>query len=253
MHFCAYFCAYFFSLFSSLEIYFISLKSILILVTNAACMYALTSVLARELWRVQLSLPRKPDRKQYESFYRQAQKAIISNVDFAVVSCLVLAGPGFAPENFLAFCVSPVEGLLQKNRSSIVLAHCSGAYRHCLEELLADPAIKGKMADTKAAQHAKALDAFYKRMQADPDRTCYGEIPVAQAVHEGAVEELMVTDRLFRSANATERRKFVGLVEIVKKGGGKVVVFSEQHVTGQQLGQLGGIAAMLRYAIEEQD
>ena len=70
-------------------------------------------------------------------------------------------------------------------------------------------------------------------------------------MNEGAVSELIVTDRLFRSAKALERRKYTAMVDQVKKSKGVVHVFSEQHITGQQLGQLGGIAAMLRYAISE--
>ena len=221
---------------------------------GTAGLYALTSVLARDLWKVQISLPRKGTRKQFEDFYRSIQKAVVNNVNFDVVSCLVIAGPGFAPENFLEFVTSPYDGdtQLAKNKSVFVLGHCSGAYKHCIEELLNDNNVKGKIANTRAAEHAKALDKFYKRLQNEPDRACYGLIPVSSAVEEGAVEELFVTDKLFRSANAIERKKYVSLVDKVKKSNGLVLVFSEQHTTGQQLSQLSGLAALLRYEIPDE-
>jgi protein pelota len=133
----------------------------------------------------------------------------------------------------------------------MVMAKCSGAFKHCIDELLSDPKVKGKIADTKAAEHSRALDNFYKRLESDPDRTCYGQLPVEKAVAEGAVSELLVTDKLFRSANAALRRKYAGMVDIVRQSRGTVHVFSEKHITGQQLNQLGGVAAMLRYAVSD--
>lgn len=43
-------------------------------------------------------------------------------------------------------------------------------------EVLADPSIAVKLADTKAAGEVKALDDFYTMLQTDPDRAYYGYI-----------------------------------------------------------------------------
>ena len=64
-----------------------------------------------------------------------------------------------------------------------------------------------------------------------------------------AVEELLVTDKLFMSANIQERRMYVNLVEAVRLHGGKVFIFSSLHVSGKQLDMYTGVAASLRFPL----
>ena len=224
---------------------------------GVAGLYALTSVLVRDLWTLHKTIPRQEyshANKTIDKFRKEVMAAVKHHLDFEVVSCLVIAGPGFAPENFLSSISDPHLGdpNLAKLKSKMISARCSGAFKHCIDELLSDPKVKGRIADTRAAEHSRALDSFYKRLESDPDRTCYGPIPVEKAIIEGAVSDLLVTDKLFRSANAAMRRKYAKMVDVVNQSRGTVHVFSEQHITGQQLNQLGGVAAMLRYAISEE-
>lgn len=72
-----------------------------------------------------------------------------------------------------------------------------------------------------------------------------------QADAQLAVEELLVTDKLFKSADVNERRIYVQLVESVRKHGGKVYVFSSLHVSGEQLQQYTGVAATLRFPLPQ--
>lgn len=48
-----------------------------------------------------------------------------------------------------------------------------------------------------------------------------------------------------------ERKRFVNLVEQVRDAGGDVKIFSSLHVSGEQLDQLTGIAAILRFPMPE--
>jgi protein pelota len=49
----------------------------------------------------------------------------------------------------------------------------------------------------------------------------------------------------------TQRKRYVKLVESVKENNGVVKIFSSMHVSGEQLGQLSGIAAILRFPMPE--
>ena len=60
----------------------------------------------------------------------------------------------------------------------------------------------------------------------------------------------MVSDLLFRSRNNVQRKKFVRLVERARDQNVNVLIFSSMHVSGEQLSQLTGIAANLRFPIE---
>lgn len=48
-----------------------------------------------------------------------------------------------------------------------------------------------------------------------------------------------------------ERRKWVGVVEDIRKGGGEVLIFSSIHESGKQLDQLTGVAAILKFPLPE--
>lgn len=86
-----------------------------------------------------------------------------------------------------------------------------------------------------------------------PEFVCYGPKQVQTAVENQAVGTLMVVDSLFRNANLQVRRQYVDMVEKVKEQGYTVHVFSSQHVSGEQLHQLSGIAGVLRYPMPELD
>ncbi|KAM8715124.1 hypothetical protein ACLKA7_002205 [Drosophila subpalustris] len=47
------------------------------------------------------------------------------------------------------------------------------------------------------------------------------------------------------------RKEYVNLVESVRDAGGEVKIFSSMHISGEQLAQLTGIAALLRFPMPE--
>ena len=81
----------------------------------------------------------------------------------------------------------------------------------------------------------------------DPDRAFYGYEHVRVANEQSAVDTLLVTDELFRNSDLVTRKKYVALVESVRENGGTVYTFSSMHVSGTQLQQVSGVAAILRF------
>ena len=63
----------------------------------------------------------------------------------------------------------------------------------------------------------------------------------------------MITDELFRNIDFVRRRRYVQLVDSVKESGGEVRLFSSMHASGERLGQLTGIAAILRFPMPDLD
>eukprot|EP00897_Mesotaenium_endlicherianum_P004863 jgi/Mesen1/4404/ME000225S03393 len=138
-----------------------------------------------------------------------------------------------------------------ENKSKIILAHASSAYKHALKEVLSVPAVMAQIRDTKAAREVKGMEEFYAMLSADSARAFYGPGHVEAANERLAIQTLLITDALFRNADIIARRKYVDLVESVREGGGEVLVFSSQHVSGEQLAQLTGIAAILRFPLPD--
>ena len=97
----------------------------------------------------------------------------------------------------------------------------------------------------------RALDSFYKMLKNEPAKAFYGPKHVALAVESEAVETLLICDKLFRARGVAERRRYVEMVDKVREVGGEVRVFSSLHVSGEQLEQLSGLCAILRFPMAE--
>jgi len=74
---------------------------------------------------------------------------------------------------------------------------------------------------------------------------------VELALQQQAVETLLISDELFRAQDIQVRARYVALVDGVREAGGVVRIFSSLHVSGEQLGQLSGVAAILRFPLPD--
>lgn len=211
--------------------------------------------------RIETSIPRKhgPAIAGYESalkkFFENVLQAFLKHVDFNVVRCAVIASPGFTKEQFHRHLMLEAERRqlrpIIENKSRIILVHTSSGYKHSLREVLDAPNVMSMIKDTKAAQEVRALKDFFNMLSNDPARACYGPKHVEVAHERMAVQTLLITDDLFRNSDVITRQKYVSLVNSVKNSGGTAHIFSSMHVSGEQLAQLTGIAAILRFPLPD--
>jgi protein pelota len=197
--------------------------------------------------RIETSMPRKHGAaaaghdKAVTKFFEAVLQAVLRHVDFGVVRCLLIAGPGFTKDGLLAYLLAEAQKRelrpILENRAKILTAHASSGYKHALSEALASPAVAARVKDTRAANEVAALDAFYAMMSADSSRAFYGPGHVRAAAELGAVQTLLLSDALFRTAVPAERAAWVALADSVRAAGGDAHVFSAAHQSGQQLGQ----------------
>lgn len=184
-------------------------------------------------------------------FFDEITEAMLRHVDFTVVKCVLVGSPGFLRDQFMAHILAQAVKTdcrkILDNRSKFVVVHSSSGYKHSLSEILSDPSVQSRLADTKAAAEIQSLKLFHKMLAEDADRAYYGYAHVAKAHALLAIDTLLVTDELFRSADIPTRKKYIALVEQVKDSQATVRVFSSLHVSGEQLAQLSGVAAILRY------
>ncbi len=209
--------------------------------------------------RIEMPIPKKragnvAHDKVLQKFYRAIYEALLRHVNFAQVKAILLASPGFANTDFFAFLNNEAQlkedkAVLQ-NKAKFVLCHSSSGHKHALEEVLTQPGIQARLADTKAVGEVQALGDFFVMLSAQPDRAQYGFNHVRIAAEHDAVETLLMSDSMFRIRDFVARRKYVDLVESVKAKGGRFLCFSSLHVTGEKLHQLGGVAAVLRFPLD---
>ncbi|RZC88981.1 hypothetical protein C5167_030676 [Papaver somniferum] len=193
--------------------------------------------------------------KALNKFFENVLQSFLKNVDFNVVRCAVIASPGFTKDQFHKYLLLEAERRqlrpIIENKSRILLVHTTSGFKHSLKEVLDAPNVMNMIKDTKAAQEVRALKEFFNMLSNDPDRACYGPKHVEVAHERMAVQTLLITDDLFRNSNTATRQQYVELVNSVKDSGGNAFIFSSMHVSGEQLAQLTGIAAILRFPLPD--
>ncbi|CAN1246617.1 Protein PELOTA 1 [Linum grandiflorum] len=213
--------------------------------------------------RIETSIPRKhgPAIAGYDSalnkFFQNVLQAFLKHVDFNVVRCAVIASPGFTKDQFHRYLLLEAERKqlrsIIENKSKIILVHTTSGYKHSLREVLDAPNVMNMIKDTKAAEEVLSPTCLSAFSCLDSDRACYGPKHVEVANERLAVQDLLITDDLFRNADIPTRQKYVDMVKSVKSNGGKAHIFSTMHSSGEQLAQLTGIAAILRFPLPDLD
>ena len=163
---------------------------------------------------------------------------MIQHFRLEIVKVIIIASPAFVKDQLLDYIMKTAVIQEQKSmleaKSKIILTHCSSGHKHELHELLKSPLLANKLADTKYAQEVKVLQNFYTMMNDDMDRAIYGLSHIHKALDMGAIGTLMLTDTLFRASDLTTRKLYIHIVEQVRSQGGKVLLFSSLHVSGER-------------------
>jgi len=226
------------------------------------CLVTASMTLVRK--KIEVNIPRKHKSgvsqhdKALNKFFDEIIRNILKHVKFDVVKCVLLASPGFVKDLFFTYMINEANKggeakVLLEHRAKFVLVHSSSGFKHSLKEVLQDPGLQSRLTDTKATEEVKALETFYRTLSNDPLRACYGEKHVDLASAAQAIETLLISDNLFRCRDVAQRKKFVKLVDDVREFGGDVKIFSSMHVSGEQLDQLTGVCAILRFPMQELD
>lgn len=213
--------------------------------------------------RIDVAIPRKrkgipasAGDKATQRFYTQVYNAVLKLLQLPALRLVILASPGFTRDSVLDFLFE--EGTRRGDklligseaRRKFVKIHCSSPHVHSLMEVLRSPEVNAQLKDTKFAREGQLLERFMKQLASDELRAWYGEKHVLLAASRGAIGVLLISDGLFRAADPARRKKFVDLVEDVRKQGGEVAIFSSMHESGKQLNALTGIAAILTYPLD---
>jgi len=171
------------------------------------------------------------------------------------VDAIVLAGPGFTKQDALDYIADNDPGVAEK----ITTVDTSSVGDRGVHEVLKRGAIADIQDETRIQQEAELIDELMARLSTD-GAVAYGMDDVKQATDYGAVEHLLVLDdwlhenrvgQFGKSADDGERDgpDVDEVLESAEQQGGEITVFSSEFDPGQQLRNLGGIGALLRYEI----
>ncbi|MFB6104363.1 MAG: mRNA surveillance protein pelota [Halobacteriaceae archaeon] len=164
------------------------------------------------------------------------------------VDAIILAGPGFTKQDAYDYLAEEYPSVAEK----ITVVDTSAVGGRGVHEVLKRGAIADVRAEARVADEAALIDELTGRMR-DGHEAAYGIDAVAEAVEFGAVDTLLILDERLRQERSGEgdwEQDVDALLRSVEQQGGDVVVFSAGFEPGQQLRNLGGIAALLRYRVE---
>ncbi|WP_224268817.1 mRNA surveillance protein pelota [Haloprofundus salinisoli] len=169
----------------------------------------------------------------------------LSHVDADTV---ILAGPGFTKQDARDHIADNYPEVAEK----MTTVDTASVGDRGVHEVLKRGAVDEVQKETRIAREAERIDDLMERI-AEGAKAAYGVEQVAQAAEFGAIEELLILDsrlRDERQGRGDWERDVNEIIETAEQKGGEVTVFSAEFQPGQQLKNLGGIAALLRYRLE---
>src|SRR5205809_1038343 len=156
-----------------------------------------------------------------------------------VGEALVLVGPGFTREAF-------VEYLKARDPPLAAKVHVHGtahAGMQGIQEALRAGVGAKVFGESRVGYETQLVEKLLEAIATDRP-VAYGPAEVQEAADAGAVETLLVSDAVVRNPGIEE------LMRRAESARGTVVLVSRHHEAGKKLEALGGIAALLRFAIK---
>jgi protein pelota len=176
----------------------------------------------------------KAGKNEKNDFYSE----ILEKLEQIKKGSVIILGPGFAKEEFYSFAK---EKKLELLKDSAVMG-TGDAGMNGIHEVLKKGVVKA-VENARVAVETKIVEKLFEEI-AKNGNFAYGFDEVENAVDSGAVETLLVTDKLVREKKADE------LLEKSKKTKSKFMIISTVHESGKKLEGLGGVGAILRYKMD---
>lgn len=153
---------------------------------------------------------------------------------------LIVAGPGFIKDDFIRYAKN--KNHPAGERAVVVETRRIG--RGAVQEVIGKGALEKLIDDIQLSREVKLMDELLMRIS-QGGAVAYGRTEVADAIGFGAAEQVLIADTLLRDPEVT------ALIEKAEAMRASVVVLSSSFEPGERLVALGGIAALLRYKMNQ--
>ncbi|MEM4576014.1 MAG: mRNA surveillance protein pelota [Candidatus Nezhaarchaeales archaeon] len=197
---------------------------------------------------IQLALPGKHDLSKREEVIKSTIRELTEKakelIDRFGIRAAVVVGPGFIKEDL-------AKEIASSTNIKIYTEPASTGGLQGIKEAIKRGALKRVLKDFSIIEEAELIDEFLSRVSKNDGKAVYGLEDVKRASEYCAVDKLLVLDELIRSSDLELRSEVEKVIEKAEKCGARVKIFSVFEEPGQQLKSLGGLAAILRFRIED--
>ena len=179
--------------------------------------------------------------KRFESESKQGSyfKEIMDRVKELDAKKVVFAGPGFAKESLKKWIEEKGE------KGSFYFAATNSTGITGLNELLKGNALGKMVQEMQLVKETRLVEKILEEIGKGSGLVEYGPKEVEKAIENGAVQELLVTDKLLLE----KRDEIETLMNKAEKMKGEVHLIAAENEAGKKLSSLGEIAALLRFKI----
>jgi protein pelota len=185
----------------------------------------------------------KEREKSTEKFHDDFAKALEQLSSSNKIDRIIIGSIGIYNEDF-------ADSLEEKDiKDKILFCKVSTIGKTGLNEMVKSGAIKKIVKDERVSRETELVEKILELIGKD-GLVAYGLKEAEKAIEYGAVETLLITDKLI--SKFKQEDKFDTLDKIMsstEKIKGKIEIISSEHEGGKKLDNLGGIAAILRYKI----
>ncbi len=196
-----------------------------------------------------ISLPGKHVEEERLRILNEMFKSALKTLEGLISSVggpIVILGLGFVKNSFVKFLEENAPAIREKiiDIKSVNSSGSAGIYEAVRSGILARA-----LRHARIIEEAEAVEEVLRRLGKGRGDIAYGLSDVERAVSMGAVEEMLITDEMFRESSSEEISALEKLIHEVEEKGGKARIISAEHEAGLKMKSLGGIAALLRYPL----
>jgi len=180
--------------------------------------------------------------KSLEPYFKEVEKAVLRI--FRKGIRIYVSGPGHTKNEFanllsnsgskLASAVKIVDGIDSAGDDGIYLA-------------LHSQDLRKNISESKLGRAATLLEEIVRRIAVEDDRIALGFSDAVKATDEGAIESLLVSDRIFELG--IDEDEIIKLLNKVESQRGKTFLIDSSTDLGVQVSKLSGVVSLLRYPV----
>ncbi len=160
---------------------------------------------------------------------------------------IAIVGPGFLKGSFSKF-LREEQPEIAKNVSLVGSVNSGG--ESGVQEALRSGVLDRVTKKVRLIEETRAVGEVLRRLGSGTGTVAYGLEPVNRAVEYGAVDVLLVSNKLLRESEDEARKRLEAIMRAADNMGGRVMIIGSEHEAGAELMGLGGIAAQLRYVVD---
>jgi len=180
-----------------------------------------------------------------QNFYREISSVLSESCNIYDLQAIIIAGPGFSKEHLVNY-------LREKRlelKVPITIANASSADKSGVYEVVKRGATSKILGKLRISKESELIDELLRRLGKNQTDVSYGFNEIKKIAQFNAIEKLLMTDIYLREKSVERRKELDELIRSIEYKKGKIFIISTLHPAGEQLSSLGGLAALLRFAI----